>query len=781
MKQTLIPALVLTLAASLPLAAQSSSPEPSQQGTTQTQPAPAVETPESEAVVHSLDDPATGPEKIESLYSNIAAIAGQGATVDSSSSKFEEYRSVPRGLAGPEFRLYGEMGNSSVLATGENLIEDDRRLTISVDTPILGLDAYYDSIPHRLGNNAKSILTPVSATAWGLSDLAQRSLQTQLEAQHAANRSAINYTFLRRLVEPLVNTPHLFDLGYTRERVGLALDVFPTGPVDTRLTYFQENREGNRNAGTSFGFGNVVETAEPIRFTTRDFGVRLERPFTWGMVRGGLTVNQFLNEHQSYTFDNPFRASDATDPNAYQAPGSASINGPSFARLALAPDSTQAVASAGLIYKLPYNSRLTADVGYGMVQSSQDLIPYTTNTAITVPFNASDPATLPQRDYDGEIGTTSLNVQLSSRPMRNLRLNARYRYYDVDNESDRVHFPGYVRFDGVWEAIPRRTVPYGWSSQVAEVSGQYDIGRITTLELGFRHNTMERTFRETRETTENMVRVGADFRPLSWLVARTSYEFGSRDFDEYEQARAESESFEEEEQVNLPGLRRFDQAKRDSHRVVAMVQAAPFDGPVNIGLNFVRYFDDYDETEFGLVHWRTQSLNAEADYSPSDRWSVFAFGGIDVWGGFQRSRQSGATFSTNPADNWEAYNTDKAKTVGLGANFTIVPDRVDVRVSSQLQRVNGRAQLESPPGGAPDLAFDVPRIDDTRWMRTVAELSWRLTEAWQVMVGGWLEDYDIEDDPSSGTQIYMPAAFFLVPEDADYQGNVAWVRTSYRW
>jgi hypothetical protein len=30
------------------------------------------------------------------------------------------------------------------------------------------------------------------------------------------------------------------------------------------MTYFREKRDGTRPAGTSFGFGNVVETGEPI-------------------------------------------------------------------------------------------------------------------------------------------------------------------------------------------------------------------------------------------------------------------------------------------------------------------------------------------------------------------------------------------------------------------------------------------------------------------------------------------------------------------------------------
>jgi hypothetical protein len=39
------------------------------------------------------------------------------------------------------------------------------------------------------------------------------------------------------------------------------------------VTYFHERRSGSRTAnGTAFGFNNVVETPEPIRFITQTSG-----------------------------------------------------------------------------------------------------------------------------------------------------------------------------------------------------------------------------------------------------------------------------------------------------------------------------------------------------------------------------------------------------------------------------------------------------------------------------------------------------------------------------
>ena len=90
-----------------------------------------------------------------------------------------------------------------------------------------------------------------------------------------------------------------------------------------------------------------------------------------------------------------------------------------------------------------------------------------------------------------------------------------------------------------------------------------------------------------------------------------------------------------------------------------------------------------------------------------------------------RSRQSGATPSTNPLDDWTANNTDKANTYGLGGTLAVIPQKLALHLLGRFQRVNGFADLFSPPGGTPDIAVPIPNVDDTKLWTASAELTWR--------------------------------------------------------
>jgi hypothetical protein len=451
--------------------------------------------------------------------------------------------------------------------------------------------------------------------------------------------------------------------------------------------------------------------------------------------------------------------------------------------MSLAPDSTQLMATVGGVYKLPASSRLTADLAWSRLSSDPRLIPFTSNAAIVTPGGqrANDRAALPDQEFSGEIDALSATVSLNSRPLPNLGLTARMRYYDLDNQSERVRFEdGYVRFDAGWNEVPRITVPYGWTNTRLDLYGTYDMG-MASLEAGFRHDVMERTFRETEETTENIAHLAVDLRPFSWAVARTSYELGSRSFDHYDGPEAEHASFlEPGAATNLPELRRYDQAERDTSRIVSMVQVTPFD-VLALSANYVYYFDDYTgSATHGLQHWRNASMTLEGDYTPSARWNVFAFFSHDEWSSFQRGRQSAATPNRDPLDDWTALHIDKANTYGLGTNWTFIPDRLSLRMSGSVQKVSGYNNLESPPGGAiVNVAMDIPSIDDTSLLSVTAELTYALTSSWHLAAGAWHEDYEIFDSLSTGTRGYMPAAFFLVPNDGNYSGKAVWVKTTY--
>jgi MtrB/PioB family decaheme-associated outer membrane protein len=726
----------------------------------------------------------------------------QRLSIDTESSKFDEYRDVPDGALLSFFGLSSMTDKGRYVITGEDAGQRDVRYTIEAERGDFGINVIYDQIPHRFGNEARTLLQQTSRGRYEISDTLQRSFQTSIEQQRAISPAGVNFTFLRDLVSPSFAAANTIDIGLVRKRGLLELSYGPGelwdwgGPsADTdatgagpslgsaygvKVSYFQENRVGDRQAGTSFGFGNVVETPEPIDYVTRDMGISAEMPLRTAIIRAGIQYNDFTNKIPGLLFDNPFRITDATDANAYQSPSSSSILGSSRGQVALPPSNRAVTGTVGFLMKLPASSRLNADVALSQWSQNEALLPYTVNTAITSPLNASDPATLPVSSFDGKIMTLTGGISLASRPLPKLGINARYRVYDMDNKSERVELPGYVRFDAVWEDIPRISVPYEYGTQRGDLAVTYDFGPVT-LEGGYRHDVTNRTFRETEETTENAVRLAADFRPLPWVAVRTSYEFGSRDFDHYDAEHAEHASFlDPGPAVNLPLLRRYDQAAKDLDRVSALVQLTPFDGNLGVTLHLLQSIDDYDdESDFGLLESKSRSWTIEADYAPADRWTVYAFYSNESYDTFQRGRQSGATPSTNPLDDWTARIQDDVGSLGIGGSYAI-SERTDLKFFSRYQKVDGNNDLDSPPGGAPDVAFDIVSFDDTKLWTSSAELEYRMTDVWRLSVGGWLEDYQARDAQTTGIGNYMPGGFFLAPNDADYRGNVLYVRASYR-
>jgi MtrB/PioB family decaheme-associated outer membrane protein len=748
---------------------------------------------------------------------------------DTLSSKFEEYRDIPEGAVVPYFRLQGLNKGFRYDLFGGNVRQRDQYYGLNLSKDWFAFQSTYTRIPHNFGNNGHTLLEQTSEGVWQMSDTLQQAFQNALPPLPPA-RSGILYTCppasplppgvqcvsLLGLVSPSLAAANSVDLTLERERGNFAMKLTPNKPVDVVIRYFRERRVGDRAAsGTAFGFGNVVELPEPLHYLTQDLGADAQYHAPWGVLRAALHFNWFENRVETLAWDNPFRFTDSNDASAYQAPGSASVNGARFGLMALPPDNEAVTGQVGATFKLPSRSRLSADVGISRWrQEETPFIPYTTNTSIQgedesgAHFPATDVSRLPARQLDGQINVTTLSASFSSRPADKLSLMARFRSYDLENETSRVRLPGYVRFDAVWEEIPRISVPYAYNNRRFDATVAYDFGQVG-LEAGFRHTGFERHFRETEDTKENAVTLAANLRASDWAVLRASYERADRDFEGLEIALSEEASFQiHGAPANLLAVEpdtpqrdgsplcpagtvcnlRFDQAKKKVDRIGANLQLSPGGGNATIVLGYLRTKDDYDETTFGLVEAQYDTYSAEIDYAPTEKVNLYGYYSYEKVADFQRGRQSGATPSTNPLDDWTSDVEDKVNTFGAGANVVLKPDRWFLDLSGRYQKVDGNNDLFAAPGGAPANARtaiggvqDIPLYDDTKITTLQAELRYQFAKAWALGIGGWFEDYEIRDSNTQGLLNYVPGSFFLAYDDGDYQAKVGYLRLTYRW
>jgi MtrB/PioB family decaheme-associated outer membrane protein len=711
----------------------------------------------------------------------------EGVETDTNSSRFFEYRDLPNGLFLSHFRFAGD-AKFRYDVSAQDVLQDDARYHVYVHPGSVRLEADFQKIPHRFGNDAHTLLTDTAPGVLSISDTLQQTYQTTLTTLYSnpATAGQIAYPFLNQMVSPaLAATPGL-DLALLRERGRVAIDLTPDRPLTVRVEYFQEHRRGNRAAGTSFGFGNVVESPEPIDYTTRDLSASAEWKRGFGLLRAGLRFNQFENRIPTESFDNPFRATDSIDTGS--APASSSVGGPSFGRVSLPPDNKSVTGSAGGLFKFGKSSRLSADLSLSQWTQDAAFMPVTSNSAITAP-------PLPATSLDGSVDVLSFNTRFTTRPTDNLFLTARYRHYDLDEKTGRLQFAGYARFDSSLQQVPRISVPYGHTDDNAQLSASYDVGR-ATLEAGYRYDKRARTFREADSTAQNLGYLRLDLRASGWALLRADFEAGHRGYEGLEIERSEEASFvAHSAPTNLlaaPSASvctsgqvcnlRYDQADKDLKRYGAHVELQPW-GTSSLTFSYGHTSDDYDESQFGLLSSEINTFSVDADYSPSERFNVYALYSRDKAETFQRGRQSGSTLSLRPIDDWTSAVNDDVDTWGGGAELDVVKQKLRFKLDGSYQRVDGNNDLTTDPAGVarPGIgATDIAEFDDTKLWNVAAELQYRFP-GWMLALGGWREVYEIRDANTVGLANYMPSSFFLAANDGDYKGYVAYVRATYTW
>jgi len=725
------------------------------------------------------------------------------------SAKFLEYRDIPQGAEVPFFQFQGRKGASHYNFFGYGVTQKDQRYHGIFESQSWKLEANYTGIPHNFGNGGTSPLNPTNAatqTEWLMSDTLQAAIQTEVEGLGSRN-----YDTVLPIVQPTLDAqPNNVDLRLQRNRTSLAFSLFPGGSsFDVGVTYLHERRTGTKtNNGTAFGFNNVIETPEPMKYITQDLGVNASFRGGWGSAFAGINFNDFNNDFTTFAWDNPFRVTDSTSSNAYLGPYSTTA-GPSNGLAALPPSNQAWTLKGGTTLNFGRSTRLSADAQVGQwKQNETNFIGWTTNTAIMTPDGqAAVSAPLPASSLDGKIDVLALNGYFTTKVAESLRLNARYRHYENENNTPRIRFEeGYVRFDAVWEEIPRISVPNGFKSDYFDAYATYDVGRLLGLEVGWKYNKIDRTYRETEDTTDNMLRVAADVR-FDMGLLRGIYEFGSRDYNAYNPVEAEESSFLEEGQpANQTVLRRFDQAKRDRDRLGAQLQISPGDGRVTLGASYFWNKDQYDDGMascnadyhdgnvgdsaqycsggqspiLGLLEAEYKTFSVDADFTVSDNASVYAYYSREDIMDYQTGRQSGGSLTFDPGFNWSSTVDDKVDTFGAGANLTLVPDTWFLTIFARYQKVNGNNDFAA--GAKLGNAENITAYDDTKITHLAANLKWQFTETWALGVGGFLEDYEYTDAQTGGILNYMPGSFFLNANNGGYSNAwVGWLNLTYNF
>jgi MtrB/PioB family decaheme-associated outer membrane protein len=671
-------------------------------------------------------------------------IGGSQLYGERGSSKFEEYREIPRGLFLDLLKLDVENKEQSRFYQfrAKDAVEEDQNYLLRLG----GYGKYevnleWDQLPHVFSNTGRSLFggDPGNLT---ISSLIRTTLQT------AAAPAAPDTATIRTTVNENVRG---IDLRLRRDTGRVGFRYTPTPGWDIRLGYSNEGREGSRPFGanirtnTTSAF-NTVEIPEPIDYRTHDVGASAEYATDRWSVRLGYTGSIFTNDLSSFTWDNPFRTTDSATLGAARG------------RHSLPPDNMAHNVSLSGAVNLPFASRFMGTISYGLMRQDESFLPHTINSLLA-------PSALPAGSLDGKIDTLLMDYVLNTRPHRDVSLTARYRYYRLDNDTPELTFLDYVQADrsvvGAGATVPdRRSLALEYTKHNAGLDvGWRPLSQIS-LKAGYGWERYDRKNRDANITDEHSGKAAVDLTPTDWLVLRASYLHARRRFDEYDHEKFVGEhTFPAGEPAGtLPqhsSLRKFDMADRDRNRVELLGQLTPLET-----LTFTATFglgkDDFKDVGFGITDDENWSAAADIVYVPIPGLALFANYTREEFKSKLRSRQRGGTAGDTSANDWASDMKDIVDTVGAGLDLALIPKRLDLKLGYSYSTATGKVRAR-PLGTPTVVGFTAVDYPDTksRLHQLEAALRYHLAANFSAKLSYIYERYLERDFATDVMQPYM--------------------------
>lgn len=666
-------------------------------------------------------------------------------------TKFEEYRDIPPGpfLEGLRVRLLtpDERGFAELLA--REAFEKDQNYQLRGG--LLGVftgEFEWDQLRHVYSKTGRTLLRETDPGVLELDD----AIQTQFPATPAGDRLNFINARARRI-----------DLEQRWETARLGFTVTPTPDWDISAEWTRIHKEGRRPFGVIFGTpgGNVIEAWEPIDHTIHELRVAVgfSRP-TW-QVQGSYHFSLFSNDIDVLVVDNPLSATDQ--------PVVAGSSIPSRGRLDLAPNNVAHTVSLTGAVNLPLRTRIVGTASYGIRLQDDSFVPHTINSVL-----ATNPAlALPADSLEGDVRTLLGNIQLTSRPLRDVSLTARYRYYDYDNKTPVLVFPARVRTDQTLLIETHQNEPYEYTKQNGSADVRWRIIAPVALKGGY---AWERWQRDTRQrevavTDEHGPRASLDITPTDWLLLRTSYAHSWREGSDYRQVST----------AQLPLLRKYDMADRTRDRVDVLVQVTPVD-PLTVSGTLSGRQDNYADSLYGLQDDESWAAGLDVNWALTDRISLFAGYVHEEFDTRLRSRARTAAVDLE-ANDWVARNHDRVDTVMLGVDAALIPEQLTLRLSYNFSYATSQmdASNRATPTLAAAAATNFPRIRESIHLLE-ATLRYHFARNWTAGLRYGFEIFDQKDFRRDQMQTFMGGNdIWLGLKTPDYTAHIISVLVGYRF
>ena len=772
--------------------------------------------------------PPTGPS------TGLIDFGFRGGTTDGDEARFERYRDLRTGAA-TLFSLEKYTDTYRLGASAVNVGYRDQGYSAYYTNGKLTLNGVYDSVPLNYlydaplvwqgdGNGRftldpairRAIQGPTNAPADGSAvgvPCAPGSGPTSCNAATSAAARA-NRSIYNQVVRPN-------DMEVLRNLAGVKVNYEATPAFAVDVDFSSTGRDGSMPWAGAYAFNNVNELNAPIDQRNNELKAGTEWVNPKGMIRFNYWGSFFENNIQTLTWDNPIRATDFNNgqrppTGPYDASGYSNGNGPAFGQSALWPSNTLNSFGATGMYKGLPKTTVNGNVQLTFMRQNETLLPWTLNSSInndTVLTAFPALRALPRASAEASVTGLNALVNLTSRPLRYLTLQARYRYNEHDNNTP--HFDGreYVRFDAVPEELgddPLTPHVEGFSEyfQITrknlDANATFNMRDFGSLRVGYANEVFDREGRGFSDVTEHTLRLAYDATLYQMVTVKASLDEGRRRGDGFILSGIDYETGPAGVQ---PGLRYYDEADRDRTRAAVIVSV----NPIPMAGVFLQYSTTRDtfladesipvgREQFGLLSQDIDTVVVGVDVNPNDTVHFGASYGRDEFAALQSSRNANPPPDpswTDPNRNWNLDNNEVVNTFMTYLDLVgLVDAKADVRLSFERNESDNAFTFAGPRIPALQALgqfIPLPNVVN-EWNRFTVDLKYFLTPNVGIGVGYWYEKQDVVDwntIDSGGPVGFAPATG--IPRidwlgglisgygNRPYEGQTATVRLLYRF
>lgn len=608
------------------------------------------------------------------------------------SSKFNEYRDMDNGFVG-SLELKGEKKESPYFFDLwlKNPARDDQAYEGAMGRlGLFELELGWDRNRHVISNSASTIFqqngndftipatlrntittTPagyLNSTAANCVGITSWTCPNPVGSAALITTGNAQYNFIQGTINGLARP---VDLGFNTDVGLVGLKVTPTDSLRFDLEYQNRRQEGRRAQSVVIGSpgGSPIELAIPLDNVTHEmkFGAEFARPDY--AFQFNYTGSFFQNDYQSYLWDNPL--STVSQSAVAGVRTAASARG----EVAAAPDNTAHTFSLTGRGGLPWwRTNLNGSFSYTMLRQDETFLNNVPVTGLGLTQTNAD--SLGRTSADAQANLVQGNLVLTTRPLKSVTATARYRYFELQNDTP-VHTFNFLSPTGQGTATAGTTHQERFTKQNAGGDIVWRPIRSLSLKGGYEYEHWHRGDFDGKNfgTDEHTAKAAVDVTPVDWFLGRVTYNYGIRSLDgAYGADPQNTAAFGGTGTSQVPGFYKFNYADRTRNRVDVLMQFSPWE-TVTPSLNFGYSNDDFSHSAYGMTKDENLSAGASLSWSPI-AWLTLSTDYTYEQHNYKLRNQSGGLM----INDWEGKGKDEYHTVGVNAVVDIIPKKFDVNL-----------------------------------------------------------------------------------------------------